>query len=106
MEITPLTRKIVHIDLNATLAGGEPVTDITGILVALVPPRADVDKSTQWVAAATWDAAQQRGTALVVGYEADPEGALVVPELGADLYARVVDTPEDDPSFIERITYG
>jgi hypothetical protein len=105
MEITPLTRKIVHIDLKATLAGGEEVRDLTGVLVALVPHRQDVGASTEWIAA-NFDAASQEATILVVGFEADPAGAIVVPSAGADLYARVVDTPEDDPALIERITYG
>lgn len=105
MILTPLTRKIVHINLDATLAEGQSA-DVDGIQVALVPLRADVDRNTAWVAATTWDPAAQRGTALVVGFDADPAGGLVVPSEGADLYARVVDSPEDDPAFIERIVYG
>ena len=105
MEITPITRKIVHIDLKATLPTGQPVEDLGGVLVALVPHRSDVGADTVWTAA-QFDAASQEATILVVGYEADPAGAIVVPSSGADLYARDVDTPEDDPAFIERIVYG
>ena len=105
MEITPITRKIVHIDLKATLPTGAEVTDLGGVLVALVPHREDIGQDTVWTAA-SFDAASQEATILVVGFEADTAGAIVVPPAGADLYARVVDTPEDDPAFIERIVYG
>lgn len=105
MEITPLSIQIVHLDLDATEYDGDSVS-IDGVIVALAPLRSDVDSTTEWVAATTWDAATNEGTVLVAGYDTDTEGALVVPSAGADLYARVVDNPEDLPRFIERITYG
>ena len=105
MDITPLTRKLVHLDLNATEYGGDPLP-IAGVTVALIPHRADVDSTTAWVAATTWDPTTKKGTILVAGYDADPTDAIVVPSAGADLFARVVDNPEDDPAFIERIIYG
>lgn len=106
MELTPLTRKIVHIDLRATLVTGAEVTDLAAAEVALVPHRADVKASTVWKAVDNWDAPTLKGTILVVGHEVELAGALVVPSAGADLYARIRDTPEDDPAFIERIVYG
>ena len=106
MELTPLTRKIIHIDLKATLATGQAVTITTPAQVALVPHRADVKASTVWTNVENWDATALTGTALLAGYEADASGAIVVPSAGADLYARIKDTPEDDPAFIERIVYG
>lgn len=86
-------------DVTATLAGGGPAT-LTGVDVAVLLPRTTPTASTTWTAA-TYAAGV--ATVLLAGPDADPTGALVIPAAGADLWIRVVDTPEVDAEYVERI---
>lgn len=87
-------------DVTATLRSGGPAT-LTGVDVALLPPRATPTVTTQWTAATYADGV---ATVLLAGPDATPTGALVVPSAGADLWIRVSDSPEVDASKVERIT--
>jgi hypothetical protein len=77
-----------------TLAG----VDLTLLAVGSMP-----DDTTVWTASTY---ASGVATALVVGslVTSPPSGALVVPDAGAGLWARITDTPEVDVRFLALIT--
>lgn len=86
--------------VTATLAGGGPAT-LTGADVALLTPRSKPTGATVWTAT---DYAAGVATVLLAGPDADDTGALAVPAGGADLWIRVVDSPEVDAELVERIS--
>lgn len=86
--------------VTAELRDGQPAT-LTGVDVALLPPRRTPDATTVWTAADYLDGVF---TVLLAGPDATTEGALTVPAGGADLWARVTDNPEVDAERIERIS--
>lgn len=96
---TRVTRKFVRIPVVATLATGGSAT-IAGVDIALLPQRSAPDESTQWTAA-IYDSGV--ATVLIAGPDADPSGALVLPEGGADVWARITDVPEVDAANVGRI---
>lgn len=87
-------------DVAATLRDGGPAT-LTGVDVALLPPRTTPTAATAWTTATY---AAGTATVLLAGPDAAGLGALVVPATGADLWVRVTDTPEVDAQRVERIT--
>ena len=88
-------------DLTATLVGGGPAT-ITGVDVALLPPRSAPTASTVWFPSA-YNATNGSFTVLLAGPDADSTGAIVVTG-SADIWMRVSDNPEVDAQKLERIT--
>lgn len=99
MELARIDRKYARIPVTATLASGAAAT-ITGVDVALLPPRTTPTATTTWTAATY---ASGVATVLLAGPDAAGSGALVVPASGADLWIRVTDTPEVDAEKIARI---
>jgi hypothetical protein len=100
VELTRIDRRTVEFDVAAELTDGTATT-ITGVDVALLPPR------TTPTAATVWTAATYTGgvaSVLVAGPDADPTDALPVPAAGADLWARVVDVPEVLTARVARLT--
>lgn len=100
VQISRIDRLYRYYDVTATLPNGSPAT-LTGVTVALLPPRTRPTGATTWTAA-TYAAGV--ATVLLAGPDADPTGAVVVPSGGADLWIKVVDTPEVDAERVERIT--
>lgn len=100
MDLNRIDRKYAKVTVTATLANGDPAT-LTGVDVALLAPRSTPTAATTWTAA-TYAAGV--ATVLLAGPDADPAGALVVPATGADLWIRVVDSPEVDATRVQRIT--
>ena len=98
--LSRIDRILREYDVTATLPGGGPAT-LTGVDVALLPPRATPDGDTTWTAA---DYAAGVATVLLAGPDADDTDALVVPSGGADLWIRVTDSPEVDAERVERLT--
>lgn len=99
MELGRIEVQYVDIDVTATLRSGAPAT-ISGVSVALVPPRTQPTAATVWTAAAYVAGV---ATVLLAGSEAVAGGALTVPLGGADLYILVNDTPEKDAVKVGRI---
>lgn len=100
LVLSRIDRLYREYDVTATLAGGGPAT-LTGVDVALLPPRTTPTGATTWTPATY---ASGVATVLLAGPDADTTGALVVPEGGADVWIRVVDTPEVDAEKVERIS--
>jgi hypothetical protein len=90
MELPRSARLNVNIPVTATDAAGDPQV-LTGIDVALLPPRTTPTSATTWTAATY---AAGFATVLLAGPDADDTDALAVPVAGADLWVRVVDNPE------------
>lgn len=99
MDLNRIDRKYAKVTVTAALANGDPAT-LTGVDVALLAPRSTPTAATTWTAA-TYAAGV--ATVLLAGPDADPAGALVVPATGADLWIRVVDSPEVDATRVQRI---
>ena len=87
-------------EVTATTRTGGPAT-LTGVTVALLPPRTSPTAATTWTTA-TYAAGV--ATVLLAGPDADTAGALSVPVGGADLWIKVADSPEVDAERVERIT--
>lgn len=91
------------ITVTAKLANGSAAT-VTGIDVAIVAPGAKPTTTTAWVAA-NW--AAPLAQVLLVGSLATPVGAppyrLNVPDVGGDLWARIVDNPEQVAALVAHI---
>lgn len=100
LALSRIDRLYRQYTVTATLAGGGAAT-LTGADVALLAPRTTPTSATVWVAASY---ATGVATVLLAGPDADPTGALVVPEGGADVWIRVTDTPEVDAEYVERIS--
>lgn len=101
MELNRIDCQYVDITVTATLRDGDPAT-LTGVDVAVVPTRTTPTSSTPWVAS-TYSAGV--ATVLLAGPDADNNPAAIsVPSSGADLWIRVVDTPEVDAARVDRIT--
>lgn len=83
----------------ATLRDGTTAT-LTGVDVALLPPRAKPTAATTWTPT-TYAAGV--ATVLLAGPDASAPGALVVPAGGADVWLRVTDATEVDSERVERI---
>lgn len=73
---------------------------LSGVDVALLPPRTSPTINTQWTAA-TYSNGQF--TVTLAGPDADPTGALEV-SASSDLWMRITDEPTVDAEFVERIT--
>lgn len=98
MIITPISQQYVEVDVVAKLANGSDAP-VSGVDVALLPPRVSPDADTLWTTAA-----YALGTATVLVAGPDADGDLVVPRSGADLWMRVVDSPEVTATKITRIS--
>lgn len=102
LELARVERLYRFYDVTATLGNGAAAT-VSGVDVALVPPRTSPDALTVWTAS-TWDAVEEAWRVLIAGPDAAGAGALVVPDTGADLWIRVTDSPEIDVALSERIS--
>lgn len=100
VDLTRISRLYVEFDVAAVLPDGNPAT-ITGVDVSLLPVNTAPDVDTTWTAAAY---AAGVGSVLLAGPDADATGALPVPAAGADLWLRVIDTPEVDAARVVRVT--
>lgn len=100
MEITPITRRLVDLPVTGVGRDGTPAT-IAGVDVALLSDRGAPTAITEWMPT-TYEGGV--ATFLLVGPDADPTGALVVPRRGAHLWLRVVGNPEVDAVRVEKIT--
>lgn len=100
--LSRIDRKSRTYELSATvLAEAAAIPpDLTGVDVALLPPRTSPTAATVWYPAQYADGSF---TVLLAGPDADPTGALVVPA-DADIWMRIADTPEVDAEKLERIT--
>lgn len=87
-------------DVTAALPDGSPVA-VTGVDVALLPPRATPTADTVWTAT---EVTAGVATVLLAGPEADDTDALAVPAAGADLWLRLTDIPEVLAVRVERVT--
>ena len=99
MHLNRIDRKYANLTVTATDEDGFPTT-LTGVDVALIPPRSNPTATTVWTAAAPVNGKWQ---VLLAGPDASPTSALVVSKT-ADLWVRVTDAPEVDTAFVERIT--
>ena len=86
--------------ITATELDGDPAT-LDGVQVAALPPRTSPTGATTWTTVTFEDGA---ATVLLAGPDADPDGAVVVPSVGADLWVRATDSPEVTATKVERIT--
>lgn len=86
--------------VTAALPDGSPAT-LTAVDIAFLAPGATPTAATAWTRT-TYTAGVAR--VLLAGPDAAAEGALTVPAPGADIWLRVVDTPEVDTAMIERVT--
>lgn len=102
MDLTRISRKYAKVTVTATDATGAPIT-VAGVDVALLPPRGKPTAATAWTAATYADGV---ATVLLAGPDASPADALVVPADGANLWVRVVDTPEVDATNAGPIVVG
>lgn len=100
LTISRIDRIVRSYNVVATLGTGVPDV-ISGIEVALLPPRVAPDINTAWTAA---QYASGTATVLYAGPDADETGAIVVPTGGADVWMRVIDSPEVQAVKVERIT--
>ena len=107
MEITGITIKILTVQLDVTLAGGQDAT-AEDVRLALADPQEGPTAETVWVQPYAYDPINEQLQALIVGpYVAEvPELGMKTPPQGAMLYGRVVDHPEDDPAPLELIEVG
>ena len=99
-ELSRVDRLIRTYDLATIPLGGDGAATPSAVLVALLPPRSGPSAATVWTSV-TYAAGIV--TVLLAGPDADPTGAVVVPA-SADLWMKVVDTPEIDAVKVERIT--
>lgn len=99
LELARVERLYRDYTVTAVLRNGSPAT-VSGVDVALIPPRTTPSASTAWTAT-TYAAGV--ATVLLAGPDAAGSGAVVVPAAGADLWLRVVDNPEVDVARVERI---
>lgn len=90
MQLSPVDKVYISIPVTATLLDGSPAT-LTGVDVAVLPPRTPPDDTTTWMASTYAGGA---ATVLVAGPDADPAGALVLPVEGGAIWIRVTDSPE------------
>lgn len=100
MNLGRLERRYAYFPVTVTLADGAPA-EPAGVDVMLLARGATLT-AAGWTTAELEDG---RVRVLLAGPDAEPvDGALTVPIDGADLYARVTDTPEIDTARVERIT--
>lgn len=100
IAISRIDRLYRDYTVTATTRTGTPAT-LTGVTVALLPPRTTPTAATIWTAATY---AAGIATVLLAGPDADPTSAVVVPSGGADLWIKVSDSPEIDAERVERIS--
>lgn len=107
MEITGMTIKILTVQLDVTLAGGQEAT-ANDVRVAMADPQEGPDDGTVWSEPYAYDPIAEQVQVLVCGPYVDPvpDKGLHTPPAGAMLYGRVVDHPEDDPAPLELIEVG
>jgi hypothetical protein len=99
MQLPRISRKYLHIAVTSILYDGSPAT-VSGVDVAFLPSYATPTENTVWTAT---DYADGDAVILVAGPDASVEGALTVPPEGAQLWARVTDSPEIDAVQVGRI---
>lgn len=99
LDMSRIDRIYRDYTVTATLKSGGPAT-LTGVDVAILPPRTKPTGTTVWTAASYTAGV---ATVLLAGPDASPTGALVVPAGGGDLYIRVTDNPEIEAARVERI---
>ncbi len=101
MNLSRVACKYFDINLSATLPNGQPVVP-GGVDIAIVRAGESPDEETQWHPAQYADGV---ATIMLAGPDATapPESAIVIPEPGGDLHARVVDVPETDAAMLTRI---
>jgi hypothetical protein len=107
VEITGITIKILTVQLDVTLAGGQDAT-AEDVRIALADPQEGPDADTVWVQPYAYDPVAEQLQALIAGPYVDPvpDNALQAPARATMLYGRVVDHPEDDPAPLELIEIG
>jgi lysophospholipase L1-like esterase len=99
IELSRIDRKARTYALTDVLTGAVPA-GVTGVDVALLPPRSAPTAATVWTAATY---ASGSFTVLLAGPDASSTGALVVPA-SADLWMRITNAPEVDAEKVERVT--
>jgi hypothetical protein len=100
MNLTRISRKTVFLSYAATAPDGS-TTDVDELDLSFLPPYTAPDGATQWH--------QVTGTngqipVLLAGPDADPAGAIAVPETGADAWMKAIEGTEVDATKIARIT--
>jgi hypothetical protein len=99
MNLGRIERQYATFPVTATLDNGEPA-DLSDVAVALLPPRATPTPDTTWTATTVTDG---KIRVLLAGPDAPAEGALTIPAGGADLWLRVLDTPEVDTVRVDQV---
>lgn len=100
LEISRVERLYRDYPVTATTKTGVPVT-LTGVDIAILPPRTAPDATTIWTATTYINGV---ATVLLAGPDAAQSGAITIPAVGAAVWLRVVDNPEVDVTFAERIS--
>lgn len=100
MNFTKIARKRVFIDVAAYLADGSVAT-LDTIFIALVPIRESPVSTTTWNLV-TWDG-HTASVVLCGSQAANQTGAVVIPDVGADLWIGVTDSDEVDAVLVSRI---
>jgi hypothetical protein len=100
VHLNRINVQYVDIDVTATLRDGTTPAPLAGVDVALIPPRTTPTAVTVWSPTTYADGT---ATVLIAGPDAGNADAMVVPSPGADLWIRVVDSPEVDAALVERI---
>jgi hypothetical protein len=100
MNLGRIERQYAHFPVTATLHDGTDA-DLSDVSVALVPRSAAPTAATAWTPVTVTDG---RVRVLLAGPDAEAaDGALTVPDDGAELWVRVLDSPEVDTVKVERV---
>ena len=102
MQWTRISRKFVEVPVTAALADGSPAV-LAGVDVALLERNGRPTDDTTWTPATYGDGVAR---ILVAGPDADPAGALVLTDGGADVWVRISDNPEVDAAKAGSIVVG
>jgi hypothetical protein len=97
--VNRLDRKKVSLTVTATLANGTHPT-LSSVDLVILPLYHKPNVHTQWLPIPVTGST---ATFFLSGPDAELESDLLVPELGGDVWARVVDNGETDVKFVERV---
>lgn len=99
ITLSRIDRVYGRIDVVGTLADGSPAI-LTGAQVAILPVRKSPNANTEWTDVVLTG---RTATVLLAGPDADPDGALTIPNGDGELWIKVADNPESQAVKVGRI---
>lgn len=99
MNLTPISKRTIEITITAIGRDGDPI-EVSTVYVARLETRAKPDEGTVWVSASVTN---NMTLVTLAGPDADPDGAVVFPSGGSELWLKIVDGIEVEAFKVGRV---